>query len=677
VRSRWTVVAFVGVILFGAALRLVRLRTYPPGLFFDEAANLFDIANVLNGARPIYFPANNGREPFFFYWASLFASYLGNTPYSLRLSGAMIGILTLPATFLCAREFARAWDRDRRWSDGVAIAATFVLAITYFHLHYSRYGLRTITLPLFLALCYGFLMRALRRRSWLAATAAGLSGGLSTYTYIASRVAPFLLLVPLGFGLLDRSRRYLLPLTLWVGLLWAVASVPLGVYYLRHPQSVEGHTDDVSMLNPVNNGGDPAGAILHGVILTLGAFDVRGSLASDQNLAGRPILDPMQSVFFAAGLVVLAGAVLRPRQVSRVDSSNSADSDASGSMRPLVALVLVTWILDQAAPSALSVSPPGYVRLTGTLPAVAIIVAIGLGSIYRALVARLKTERAIASALAATLLVSTVWTIRDYFFVWGPSEEAYNWMMAPKVDASRYLNQISATDRVFLAPLWATDYTVKFMTSGTAVQSFDLGQSLVLPTDRSRGVRYLFPASDAQEAAQVAAELPGHPVATTVRDPTDRYPILLELRVPPSDLLLPPPAMAAFADGIGLAGATISPSIVASGKPVEINLEWLSQRPASDDYTIFIHVRDATNKTIAQADGRPGAGSYPTNAWRPGDIVWDRHVMTLPPSAPPGKYTVVVGMYRLATLKRLEATDASGRATDDEVTIGQLDVSSP
>ena len=139
-KNRCLAPAFVAVVLFGAALRIVRLHTAPPGLFFDEAANLFDIADVLNGARPLYFPANNGREPFFFYWASLFASFLGNTPYSLRLSGAIIGSLTLPATFLCAREAARCWDRDRRWSDGVAVVAMFVLGITYFHLHYSRFG---------------------------------------------------------------------------------------------------------------------------------------------------------------------------------------------------------------------------------------------------------------------------------------------------------------------------------------------------------------------------------------------------------------------------------------------------------------------------------------------------------------------------------------------------------
>jgi hypothetical protein len=687
VKNRWLAPAFVGVVLFGMGLRIVRLHTAPPGLFFDEAANLFDIESILNGARPLYFPANNGREPFFFYWASLFASFLGNTPYSLRLSGAVMGTITLPAVFFGAREMALCWDRDRVWSESVAVASTFVIGITYFHLHYSRFGLRTISLPFFLALSFGFLFRSLRRQSFLAATAAGFFGGLATYTYISARLAPILLVVPLAFTLARKPLRQSAMMVVWIGVVWAIISVPLGVYYVRHPQEIEGHTDDVSILNPANNGGDPVGAVVRGVVATLGAIDVAGSRLSDQNLTGRPIFDPVLSAFFVAGMIALA---LRPRELTP-DAGNpplplgegwgesvSVSSGLPATLwRPLVAVFLIAWILDQAAPSMLSVSPPGFVRLTGILPTIAIVAGIGVASIFRLLCLRDISRPIALAGISAALAISTAWTVRDYFFVWAPGEDAYNWMMAPKVDASNYLKSIAATDRVFLAPLWATDNTIKFMTRGAPIQSFDLGQTLVVPSDQARTVDYFFPASDPQEAAQVASELPVRSVESTVNDPIGRHPLLIRLNLRSSDLPPAPKTLAKFEDGVGLIGATFDQSRIATGGAIQITLQWLSLRASTDDYTIFIHVRDSSNTTIAQADGRPGAGSFPTNSWQPGDLIWDRHRLTVPTNAHPGTYNVVVGLYRLANLKRLAAQVDSGAAPNDEVSVGSFEITPP
>jgi hypothetical protein len=346
-------------------------------------------------------------------------------------------------------------------------------------------------------------------------------------------------------------------------------------------------------------------------------------------------------------------------------------------LRPLVAVFLVAWILDQAAPSMLSVSPPGFVRLTGILPPIAIVAGIGIGTLYRWLRSRAVSRSVVLAGLSAGLAISTGWTVRDYFFVWAPSEDAYNWMMAPKVDAANYLKSLATADRVFLAPLWATDNTVRFMTRGAPIQSFDLGQTLVVPSDQTRSVDYFFPASDPQEAAEVAATLPVHSTEATVDDPSGRHSLLIRLNVRSSDLPAAPPTLASFEDGIGLVGATFDQPRVAPGVPIQITLEWLSLHASTDDYTIFIHVRDSRDATIAQADGKPGAGSYLTNAWHPGDLIWDRHRLTLPQTARPGTYHVVVGLYRLATLKRLAAQVNVERAQNDEVTVGSFDITAP
>jgi hypothetical protein len=72
---------------------------------------------------------------------------------------------------------------------------------------------------------------------------------------------------------------------------------------------------------------------------------------------------------------------------------------------------------------------------------------------------------------------------------------------------------------------------------------------------------------------------------------------------------------------------------------------------------------------VAQHDGVPGDGARPTDRWRPGAVVPDRHPLSLP--APPacGPYRLLVGWYERDTLRRLPA-DGPDRA--DRAVAGPL-----
>ena len=51
---------------------------------------------------PLYFYANNGREPLFIYWQALWVAP-GADGLSLRLAAALAGIITIAVTFWGAR----------------------------------------------------------------------------------------------------------------------------------------------------------------------------------------------------------------------------------------------------------------------------------------------------------------------------------------------------------------------------------------------------------------------------------------------------------------------------------------------------------------------------------------------------------------------------------------------
>ena len=61
----WVIV--LAILLIAAFFRFYRLNEIPPGFNNDEAFNTLDVLNLLKGRFSIFFPANTGREPLWFY----------------------------------------------------------------------------------------------------------------------------------------------------------------------------------------------------------------------------------------------------------------------------------------------------------------------------------------------------------------------------------------------------------------------------------------------------------------------------------------------------------------------------------------------------------------------------------------------------------------------------------
>lgn len=89
-----------------------------------------------------------------------------------------------------------------------------------------------------------------------------------------------------------------------------------------------------------------------------------------------------------------------------------------------------------------------------------------------------------------------------------------------------------------------------------------------------------------------------------------------------------------------------------AGKPLPPDLD--RRRPLPGDYQTFVHLRDPANgQNVAQADGPPLAGWYPTSWWPAGEAVTDWRNFPLPADLPPGRYRLVVGFYDLAGQQRV------------------------
>jgi hypothetical protein len=96
----------------------------------------------------------------------------------------------------------------------------------------------------------------------------------------------------------------------------------------------------------------------------------------------------------------------------------------------------------------------------------------------------------------------------------------------------------------------------------------------------------------------------------------------------------------------------------------QLRLIWQPTARPSADYTVFIQVWDE-HKQVAGFDGPPVGGDYPTSLWDAGETIVDMHELGLgrgEVTSPlqPGRYRLLVGLYRLDTGERLPAAGSDG-----------------
>jgi len=205
--KRKLLVALLVLALGGLAffVRFWRLEEVPPGFYMDEASvgvEAWHIATEGKDSRgepwPVVFRAlEDWKHPIGIYAVALSERVLGPTRLAVRLPFAVMGTLTVLLLGLLVLEL----NGDPR----AAVLATLVLAVTPWHVHYSRVW-EVTTLDFTAVLALWLYLRARRRKKAHAFIIAGGAFALVLYSYVASKLlVPGLLLVILVAELRERS----------------------------------------------------------------------------------------------------------------------------------------------------------------------------------------------------------------------------------------------------------------------------------------------------------------------------------------------------------------------------------------------------------------------------------------------------------------------------------------
>ena len=72
-----------------------------------------------------------------------------------------------------------------------------------------------------------------------------------------------------------------------------------------------------------------------------------------------------------------------------------------------------------------------------------------------------------------------------------------------------------------------------------------------------------------------------------------------------------------------------------AGATITVTLHWQVAAPLAADYSATVQLFDDAGEKLTQDDHKPGGAFYPTSLWKPGEVLLDRHTLTLPAGARP------------------------------------------
>jgi hypothetical protein len=179
----WTIDAalIIALTAVAGALRLVKLGDIPYGVHSDEAQVGTDAHRILSdGWIGVYTHAALGQPTGHAYLTTPSIWGLGDTAFALRLPLALVALAAVPLLYLLVRVSFRRTE---------AVFAAGMLAVSYWHLYYSRLAHWSISYGTVLVAALLCLMLGMRRGGWWWYAASGALLGIGVYTYNIDPIA--------------------------------------------------------------------------------------------------------------------------------------------------------------------------------------------------------------------------------------------------------------------------------------------------------------------------------------------------------------------------------------------------------------------------------------------------------------------------------------------------------
>lgn len=408
-----TAVILILILILAALLRLPFLGELPTGLTIDEAGQGYSAYSILKTSKDEwgdFFPLNprsfgDYKPPVYMYLLVPFIAIFDLSEFAVRLPSAIAGIFTVWVFFLLVKELFK--------DNALGLASAFLLAISPWHVYYSRLGWESNVGLLFFCLGVLFFIKASQKNIYIQISAA--SFGLAALSYHS-----FKLLVPLMitgllfvyFKELKKIKKEILVSSLGILILFAVV---LGYGFLfsgagrrAADQSVlkEENLGQLREIQYSNKLPQPFGRVLNnkfeyyvskvtdnyiGYYSLPFLFGPHRSDGSVLNFPGKGLLYIWQLPLLFIGIFVL------------IKNKNKAG------------LVILIWLVLSPIPATLTQDYQHAGRAQALFPVLTLISCVGLLHFYR-LIKGKNLRYAAIWVLAVVMGISLVLRIDDYFF---------------------------------------------------------------------------------------------------------------------------------------------------------------------------------------------------------------------------------------------------------------------
>jgi PA14 domain/Dolichyl-phosphate-mannose-protein mannosyltransferase len=478
-REIW-LLGLVVSIAFG--VRVAGLTSIPNGCQVDEAINGLLGEDFLRGSPYVPFVATYQRPTLYPYMAGLTLRALGHGVPQVRVTSVLLGTLTVAAFFFLARPLTGAL---------LAILMATLLAVSRWHLTFSRMAFEPILDPFATVLFLAFLLAALRAgrvRDW---SLAGVALAFGLNGYLAFRAAALAAVAFLVIELVRRRRR---EDGVGVALLlggFFVAIAPLAVYGIQNPEAFTRRTRLLSVWNEVREAGGSLRPLFDNFLKTLGSLHIRGDADPMNNLPDAPLLDPVTGALVLLGLV---WALLFFRN-------------------PVARLVLL-WTVAVGSVDVLSKTDeaPSARRILGLLPILLLAAGMALRELNRRF--PLGARRALAVALVGGLVFAAFFNLDRYFDRQAKHPAVWRtFSVDGSAPVGELLRSLPASTAFYYSSTYSIDYVVDFISGCRPYAPLNIAATFPPSSDSV----YVLP--DGEMAAQLAGLCPGGGQAETHRDP--------------------------------------------------------------------------------------------------------------------------------------------------------------
>lgn len=412
----------VTITALAAVLRFYNITTNPPGLYLDEISYGYNAYSILKTAKDEYgnfLPAvlksyGDYKPPLYSYLLVPTIAVFGLNEFAVRFPSALLGTLTVIFIYLLTNKLLK--------QEKVSILSSFFLAISPWHLQFSRAGFEANVMLFFLVLATTTLAYSKARLNYLAISA--ISFGLAFNTYHGARIW-----IPLFFAiLLYTYRKYILrkKKALWIFfLLFAIFTIPFITNFSDYTTRARG----VTILGQENLFNVFVKNYLSHFSPTFLFF--KGDTIGRHSVLGIGELFIAQIPFLLIGLVALV-------------------------KKPANSKLILAWLIISPIPAAIAQPAPHALRSIALAPALGIATALGLVTFFAKKMS--PKMKILAISVISVVLAYNITTYTHLYHVHYPREKAVDWSVGLK-EMVFYVEGVKNNyDRIFITQDYGIPY---------------------------------------------------------------------------------------------------------------------------------------------------------------------------------------------------------------------------